>query len=210
MTVKLTKEHLQQLFPKTRIATLAQYVKPLNDVLSHFGINDTEERLAAFLAQVGHESGEFKSAVENLNYSATGLRNVFPKYFKTDKIAAEYARKPEKIANRVYANRMGNGDEKSGDGWLYRGKGLLQLTGKNNHVQFAEDMGMTLEQAIEYLLTPAGSIASAAWFWDQNKLNQYVDVGDFVKLTKRINGGTNGIEHRQALYANALDILNVA
>lgn len=209
MTVKITKEHLQKLFPKTRATTLAQYVKPLNDVLTHFGIADTVERVAAFLAQVGHESGEFKTAIENLNYSATGLRNIFPKYFNTDKLAAEYARKPEKIANRVYANRMGNGNEQSGDGWKFRGKGLLQLTGKNNHQQFADDVGMTLDEVNDFLLTPSGAISSAAWFWDQNKLNQYADANDFVKLTKRINGGTIGLQHRQELYNTALQILKV-
>jgi putative chitinase len=158
------------------------------------------ERLAGFLAQVAHESGGFNFIKENLNYSADGLRKVFPKYFPNADIAKQYARQPEKIANRVYANRMKNGDEASGDGFKFCGRGLIQLTGRDNYTKFAYALEMTLEQTIAYLETPSGATASAGWFWDNNKLNTYCDNGDFIGLTKRINGGTNGLEDRQHHY----------
>ena len=164
------------------------------------------DRAAHFFAQIAHETGEFKSFTENLNYSAEGLKKTFGKYF-ADIDAAPYARKPEKIANRVYANRMGNGDEASGDGYKYCGRGLIQLTGKQNYTKFAADLGISVDETVAYLETPEGAVSSAGWFWDNNNLNSYCDKDDFVGLTKRINGGTIGLEDRKHHYELALSLL---
>jgi len=163
--------------------------------------------VAAFIAQCAHESGGFKFLQENLNYKAASLRRVFPKYFPDDAIAAAYANKPQMIANRIYANRMGNGDESSGDGYTYRGRGLIQLTGKNNYTFFAASIDTPLEEVSEYLETFEGAVQSACFFWDQNKLNQWADSRDILTLTKRINGGTIGLEDRKKHYEHALHVL---
>jgi putative chitinase len=164
-------------------------------------------RAAAFVAQTAHESGGFNFVKENLNYGAKGLATTFKKYFPTEADAKPYERQPEKIANRVYANRMGNGDENSGDGYRFCGRGLIQLTGRNNYTKFAADLGISVEDTVAYLETPAGAVSSAGWFWDNNNLNQYCDKNDFVTLTKRINGGTIGLEDRQHHYQLALKLL---
>jgi len=202
----ITLTLLQHLFPRTKTATLESYIKPLNDVCGQYAIN-TNERIAMFLAQVGHESGGLSVIEENLNYRPERLAVVFPKYFKDVNIA-DYANKPEKIANRVYANRMGNGPEASGDGFKFRGRGLIQLTGKSNYSAFASDMSMTLDQAIKYLSTPMGAAMSAGWFWNKNNLNQWADNSDVLTVTKKINGGTNGLEERNHLFKQALSILS--
>jgi putative chitinase len=163
--------------------------------------------MAAFLAQVAHESGGFNFVRENLNYSAAALNKVFKKYFPTLASAQPYARKPEKIANKVYANRMKNGPESSGDGWKFRGRGLIQLTGRDNYTKFAASIDKSIDEAIAYLETPEGAVASAGWFWDVNKLNVYCDENDFVGLTRRINGGTNGLADRRHHYDLALKAL---
>lgn len=186
---------LQKTFPATPKERLAIFVEPLNKVCIKYHI-DTVNRLASFLAQVGHESGGFRYTAENLNYSQEALMRVFPKYFRTAAQASAYARKPEKIANRVYANRMGNGDEGSGDGFRYRGRGLIQLTGKTNISNFANDLEMSIDQALVYLDTPEGAVMSAGWYWDKNLLNQWADKGDIVRQSKIINGGTNGLQDR--------------
>lgn len=178
----------------------------LNTLLEAYEINSSE-RVAAFLAQCGHESLDFTVLQENLNYGAKGLRGVFPKYFPTDELAAQYERKPEMIANRVYGNRMGNGDEASGDGYRYRGRGAIQLTGKNNYERFAAAIGGDMEQTIAYLETLQGAIESACWFWKNNGLNEIADTGDIVKMTKRINGGTIGLEDRKKHYEHNLQVL---
>jgi putative chitinase len=170
---------------------------------------NTEMRLAAFIAQCAHESGGFKFLKENLNYKAASLRKVFPKYFPDDATANQYANHPNKqeaIASRVYANRMGNGDEASGDGFKYLGRGLIQLTGKNNYTIFAASIDTPLEEIPEYLQTFEGAVQSAAWFWEQNNLNQWADKGDILTLTKRINGGTIGLEDRIKHYNHALHV----
>jgi putative chitinase len=157
---------------------------------------------AHFFAQTAHESGNFKAFSENLNYSAKGLRGIFGKYFPTDALARAYERKPEKIANRVYANRMGNGDEASGEGWLYKGRGPLQLTGKNNYRAFGKYIGR--EQEIldnpDIVANELG-FESALWFFDANKLwgicDQGVNDATILALTKRINGGTHGLDDRK-------------
>jgi putative chitinase len=204
----VTIDLLRKICPKTTVATLTQYVIPINTVGKHFGMSENSKRMAAFLAQLAHESGSFNFTKENLNYSAAGLNKTFKKYFKTLASTNGYARNPEKIANKVYANRMGNGNEASGDGYKYRGRGLIQLTGKDNYQRFATAMKMTIDQVIAYLETPMGAVSSAGWFWDTNKLNIYADKNDFVGLTKRINGGINGLEDRRHHYNIALVELN--
>ena len=179
----------------------------LNAAMKYYNL--TPILAAHFFAQTAHESGDFKAFSENLNYSAKGLRGVFGKYFPTDVIAAQYERQPEKIANKVYANRMGNGDEASGDGYRYCGRGLIQLTGKDNYTWFAASLHITPDEASEYLQTFEGAAQSACWFWETNNLNQWADKGDIVTLTKRINGGTIGLEDRIKHYEHALHVLGV-
>lgn len=193
---------LTKTFPQADPKNLALFVDPLNKTCIHFNI-DTVSRIASFVAQTGHESGQFRLLVENLNYSAQALNSIFAKYFPTQALAAAYARKPEKIANRVYANRMGNGDESTGDGWAFRGHGLIQITGRTNTTAFAKAFNMTLADASAYLLTPEGAAMGAGWFWDTNNLNQWADKGDITRQSKIINGGTNGLEERLKFYAAA-------
>lgn len=170
--------------------------KKYKSLLDKYKIN-TPLRLAHFFAQVGHESG-FLPISENLNYSAEGLLKIFPKYF-TSQTAKDYARKPEKIANKVYANRMGNGNEVSGEGWKYRGKGFIQITGKDNYSKLSLATGVDYINNPEKLLTEADSMISALWYWNTISANQYADRDDITTITKRINGGLNGIEHRKQL-----------
>ena len=165
------------------------------------------KRIAAFMAQCGHESGGFVFLSENLNYSAQGLMRVFPKYFPDQATANAYARNPEKIANRVYANRMGNGSEESGEGFKYRGRGLIQVTGKDNYFWFASSLGITPEEAAEYMQTFEGAAQSACWYWETASLNKLADAGDILTMTKRINGGTIGLEDRKKHYAHAIHVL---
>jgi putative chitinase len=205
--MKVTLELLQKICPKTKASVLEQYVQPLHDVAEYYDMYDNPHRIAGFLAQIAHESGGFNFVKENLNYGAKGLMTTFKKYFPTEELAKQYERQPEKIANRVYANRMANGPEESGDGYRFCGRGLIQLTGRANYTKFAEDLGITIEETVAYLETPAGAVSSAGWFWDNNNLNQYCDKDDFVTLTKRINGGTIGLEDRKHHYHLALDLL---
>ena len=202
-TFNFTKEQLREMIPRNQY--IDQWYSALSEILPEYDIN-TPQRVAAFLAQCAHESGGFVFLKENLNYRAASLRKVFPKYFPTDELAAQYANKPEMIANRVYANRMGNGDEASGDGWRYCGRGLIQLTGKDNYTFFAASIEVSIEEATEYLETFEGAVQSACFFWDQNNLNQWADKGDILTLTKRINGGTIGLEDRIKHYNHALHI----
>jgi len=184
---------------------LDQWTDALNKILPDYGI-DTPQRMAAFIAQCAHESGNFTALHENLNYRAETLRKVFPKYFPTDDLARQYASQPNKaelIANRVYASRMGNGDEASGDGYRYCGRGLIQLTGKNNYQAFADSIETPVEEIPEFLATFEGAVQSACWFWETNNLNQYADTDDILTMTKRINGGTIGLEDRKRHYEHA-------
>jgi putative chitinase len=159
-------------------------------------------RAAHFFAQTAHESGNFRSFSENLNYSAQGLRNIFRKYFPTDALANQYAHKPQAIANRVYANRMGNGDEASGDGFAFRGRGALQLTGKSNFKAFSDYIGRPDVMTNPDLVATELAFESALWFFDKNKLWSICDQGindaAILALTKRINGGTHGLDDRKA------------
>lgn len=199
----ITTETLRQILPDCRDPdTWAFELEAQSPV---FSIN-TPQRLAAFIAQTAHESSSFNVLQENLNYSKDGLRKVFPKYFPDDATAFRYARQPKWIASRVYGGRMGNGSEKSQEGWKFRGRGLIQVTGKNNYLAcsrylFNDDR---LLDEPDLLLTPEFAMASAGWYWEVNNLNKVADSGDFVRLTKLINGGTNGLKHRQALYAAAI------
>jgi putative chitinase len=181
---------------------LDHWTDALNKILPDYGI-DTPQRVAAFVAQAAHESGNFTALHENLNYRAVTLRKVFPKYFPTDEMAAQYAQQPERIANRVYANRMGNGPEESGDGFRYCGRGLIQLTGQQNYQSFADSIETPLEQIPDFLQTFEGAVQSACWFWENNNLNQYADTDDILTMTKRINGGTIGLEDRKKHYEHA-------
>jgi putative chitinase len=200
----ITLEQLYKILPGN--GCTEQWHQALTQLLPEYSI-DTPQRIAAFLAQCAHESGQFQAIKENLNYKATSLQKVFPKYFFTEELALEYAKQPEKIANRVYANRMGNGDESSGDGYRYCGRGLIQLTGRNNYQAFADSIESTLEEVTEYLSTFEGAVQSACWFWETNDLNTLADSGDIRAMTKRINGGYIGLEDRIHHYERIKDIL---
>lgn len=203
--MKLTKKQIEHLLHGNK--NWEQWVKPIQDLLPKYNI-DTADRVAMFFAQCGHESLNFKVLEENLNYSAKGLNAVFPKYFKrAGRDASLYHRNPERIANVVYANRMGNGDTDSGEGWLYRGRGVIQLTGKHNYSKFADTVKMSLKKVVAYLGTKEGALESACWFWETNGLNKYADGQDIRGATKRINGGYNGLEDREHHYHKALKIL---
>jgi len=166
---------------------------------------DTRLRLSHFFAQIEHESG-LKPISENLNYSASGLKRVFRRYF-TDLETIKYQRKPEMIANRVYANRMGNGDEKSGDGWKYRGRGFLQITGKSNYTLLSKETGIDYLSKPELLLNEADAMISALWYWNSNNINRYADLDDLDSVSDLINigrrtsrvGDANGYKHREEL-----------
>lgn len=205
--MELTLEQLKQLLPRNPY--VQHWHNALSQLLPDYEIN-TSRRIAAFVAQCAHESGGFMVLQENLNYRWQSLRKLFPKYFPTDELAQQYASRPNKqeaIANRIYANRMGNGPEESGDGFRYRGRGLIQLTGKENYTWFAASLEISPEEATEYLGTFEGAAQSACWFWETNKLNQWADKGDIVTLTKRINGGTIGLDDRIKHYEHALHVL---
>lgn len=204
MSINLAQ--LKLIFPLAGDRVVPYYPHLLR-AMDEFAISKTKERVAAFLAQVGHESGEFRFVEENLNYSTNGLMKTWPARFPTQAIAAAYARRPEKIANKVYANRMGNGPESSGDGWRHRGAGLIQLTGKTNQGQAAQAFGIDLSEIGAWLRKPEGACRSAAWFWHKHGLNELADGGDFITITKRINGGLIGLTHRLALWENAKNVL---
>ena len=204
-----TEDQLAEIIPGNK--QVAEWYAALYEILPMYEIT-TERRVAHFLSQCAHESANFKRLEENLNYSAKALRAVFGRYFgdapKRD--ADEYHRQPEMIANYVYMDefrkyKMGNIYD--GDGWLFRGRGLKQLTGRDNYTKFGESIGMTAEEAAEYVQSFNGSIQSACWFWDTNNLNDIAD-GDNVKLmTKKINGGSIGLEDRQRRYVVAMNVL---
>jgi len=201
--VEITQQQLAQIIPKNPY--IQQWCDALNKLLPDYGI-DTPHRVAAFLAQCAHESGGFVFLKENLNYRATSLRSLFKKYFPDDAIANHYASLPNKaeaIANRIYANRMGNGPEESGDGYRYCGRGLIQLTGRNNYESFADSIESTPEEVSAYLETFEGAVQSACWFWETNNLNQFADADDIKTMTKRINGGFIGLDDRIKHYEHA-------
>ena len=208
----LTLSQLKQLLPKNKY--VEHWHHALSQLLPDYDIN-TANRIAAFVAQCSHESGGFTTLKENLNYKPQSLRRLFSKYFPDDATANQYCARPNKqeaIANRVYANRMGNGDESSGDGYRYCGRGLIQLTGRSNYQSFADSIEvdgrpLKIDEVPEYLATFEGAAQSACWFWETNKLNQWADAGDILTLTKRINGGIIGLDDRKKHYEHALHVL---
>ena len=200
----LEKEQLAQIIPGNPY--LDHWHDALTQCLPDYDIT-SPQRVAAFLAQCAHESGGFRALKENLNYRAETLRKVFPKYFFNEALAQQYAHNQEAIANKVYANRMGNGDEASGDGFRYCGRGLVQLTGKNNYQSFADSIQTAVEDVPDFLATFEGAVQSACWFWETNNLNRWADVGDIEKMTKIINGGVIGLADRIKHYNHALQVL---
>jgi putative chitinase len=204
-------------------ATAEKWARAVSLACQEFGI-DTAQRIAGFLSQCAHESGGFERLQENLNYSADGMAGIWPKRFavlgpdkkpvkkdgknQPNKFALALHRKPEMIANVVYSGRMGNGPTESGEGWKYRGRGLKQLTGKDNHRACSEGLGVDLVENPDLLLDPVYAARSAAWFWSTNKCNNFADSGDIEGLTKRINGGLIGIDDRKKRYASAMRSLS--
>ena len=201
---ELTIDVLKACLPQAKPERLNMFLEGLNETFEHFEIN-TPARQAMFIAQTAHESGNFSAVEENLNYQAKALMAFWPKKFAG--VADDYARKPEKIANRAYCDRMGNGNEASGEGYKYRGRGLIQLTGKDNYTFFAGSLGIPVEEAAAYMSTFEGAAQSACFFWEQNKLNRFADANDVKGLTKAINGGFIGLDDRIKHTEHALHVL---
>jgi putative chitinase len=206
----LTEAQLAVMIPTNK--EVAEWCAALNEMLPKYNIT-TDKRIAGFISQCAHESMDFRVLQENLNYKEATLLKVFPRYFGPGKEnAAEYAGKPEKIANYVYMDKNRSkagalGNLKDGDGWLFSGKGLKQVTGRSNTTAFGKTVGMTAEEAAAYLLTKKGALESALWFWNSRNLNEVADTGDVTRLTKIINGGDIGLADRQARYARAMAAL---
>lgn len=206
-TFAFTLEKFKAAFSKLSKEKAPEWFASLSNELPIVFIN-SPVRVAMFLAQTGHESAEYSVLTENLNYSAKGLMATWPKRFDAAK-AEKCQRKPELIANTVYASRMGNGDEASGEGWKYRGRGILQLTGKENYTKFSKDTfnDLRVVDNPDYLLTCEGAVKSACWFWKRNLLNDLSDKGDIINVTKRINGGTIGLPDREEKFKHILAVL---
>ena len=209
---EFTKDHLEPIIPNNN--DVGDWYDALCEMLPKYGIT-TKRRVAHFLSQCAHESANFKRLEENLNYSAKALRAVFGRYFGAHpkRNADEYHRNPPKIANYVYMDefrkyKMGNVNP--GDGWLFRGRGLKQLTGRDNYTKFGASVGMSAEDAANYVATKKGAIESACWFWDANNLNEIADTDDVRRMTKKINGGSIGLEDRQKRYTHAMEVLGMS
>ena len=204
----ITAEQFKHLFPRAQ--DHQGWADSMNAVFPTYDIN-TPHRVAAFLAQCGHESGGWTTFEENLNYSAQGLNGIFKKYFPTLESAQPYERKPEMIANKVYGGRMGNGPESSGEGWKYRGRGPIQLTGKSNYMAFAKEMFDDWQNIFEnpdwVTADRDFALMSAIWFWNKNGLNKEADSGDIKTMTRKINGGYIGLEDRIKHYNEAIHLL---
>ena len=198
------QQQLLQILPNAR-QVAGVFVPALNATMAKYQIT-TPARMAAFLAQVGHESCQLTVLVENLNYSAEALQRVWPARFDAA-LAAKCARQPEQIANIAYASRMGNGAPASGDGWRYKGRGLIQVTGKSNYQRCGDALGLDLITSPELLEQPQHAAMSAGWFWAANGLNALADTGDLQAITRKINGGLNGYADRAAIYERALKVL---
>lgn len=183
-----------------------KWLEPLKETFEKYNI-DTTKRQAAFIGQCMHESAGFKTLNENLNYSAKALMATWPSRFPNEEIANEYARNPEKIANKVYGGRMGNDVESSGEGWKYRGRGIKQLTGKENYERCGAGLGIDLVENPDLLLDPRYAALSAGWFWNKHNLNDLADKGDIETMTKRINGGLLGLDARKAAIKKAESVL---
>lgn len=200
----LTIEKFKAILPNN--PNILEWYSSLNRFLPNYNIT-TLKRIAAFLAQTAHESADYIRLSENLNYSATGLLKVWPNRFSNIKIAKQYEKNPEKIGNFVYANRLGNGPVNSGDGYNYRGRGLIQLTGKVNYLEFSEFSKISFNDIIKYLETFDGAVHSACWFWQKHDLNSYSDKNDILGQTVKINGGKKGLADRSKRYVNYKKIL---
>jgi putative chitinase len=205
MAFTFTEEQLAKIIPGN--SYIAEWHAALSSILPEYDIW-TPERVAHFMAQTAHESGSYSTLKENLNYRAETMRKVFPKYFPTQALAESCVGHPDKLANKVYGNRMGNGDEASGDGYRFCGRGLIQLTGKSNYTAFAESIEMDVNDVPDYLETFEGAVQGACWYWEANNLNRYADENDIVTLTKRINGGTIGLDDRKLRHEKAVKILS--
>lgn len=204
----ITKEQLKSILYRATDADIEKYLPWFNIYFPLCGINEPG-RVAAFIAQIGHESGHLKYTEENLNYSAEGLRQVFGKYFPTDEAARSAARQPEKIANIVYANRNGNGDPATGDGWRFRGRGLLQITGRENYARMGKRIGADFITCPERLSEPEYAVQTACSWWQMKGLNGGVVTDeDFKSITRTINGGTNGLSDRIELWKRAKNVLS--
>lgn len=206
--MNFTEKVLKKCMPAATDANVELFTVPLVNAMARYQISESNRRMAAFLAQVAHESACLKYTSENLNYSATGLLKVFGKYFSPDQ-AQQYARNPEMIANRVYANRMGNGPEESGDGWKYRGRGLIQLTGRDNYELLSHALGVDFIKDPDLLEKPAAAALSAGWYWHTNGLNTIADIDGFERITRKINGGLNGLADRKEQWARCRQALHV-
>ena len=204
----ITKENFVPIISDVSWIHAQPYVALFDTILPRFEIN-TPLRKAHFLAQLAHESAGFKATTENLNYSAKALNGVFRKYFPTLESALAYERQPERIANKVYANRMGNGDEASGDGWKYRGRGLIQLTGKSNYEAFSKAVGQDFVNNPNLVATPEWALSSACWYWKNRNINKFADIDDIHMVTKYVNGGLNGLDHRQHFLEEFKNLYNV-
>jgi putative chitinase len=200
----MTLEEFNAIVPNNPYAE--QWVEALNKILTQYDIT-TPLRIAAFMGECCVESTNFTAIQENLNYKAESLHRTWPSHFETMEIAEQYAHKPEAIANRAYANRMGNGDEASGDGWKYCGRGLIQLTGKDNYQAFADSLQMNVEDTPAYMATFEGAVQSACYFWGNANLNSHADAGNIDQISHIINGGTLGQEERRQHYQRACQIL---
>ena len=183
-----------------------KWLGPLEETFAKYDIS-TPQRQAAFIGQCAHESANFNTLEENLHYKAESLMKVWPSRFTNDLIAGAYANNPEKIANKVYAGRMGNGDEESGDGWKYHGRGLIQLTGKDNYANCGSSLNLDLLRNPDLLIEPKYATLSAGYFWNRKQLNLLADSKDYDTMTKRINGGLIGLDDRKAKIAKAISVL---
>ncbi len=203
---KFTQAKFERCMPGLKDAD--EWFAAIDAHLPEFNIDDVNE-VAMFLAQTAHESSGYKTLSENLNYSSKGLLKTFSKYFKTQAEADAYARQPERIANRVYANRMSNGSESSGDGWKFRGRGIIQITGKDNYTRFSQDTfgDDRILKDPSYLSTPDGSVYSACWYWNSRNINPPASRGDVTAVTRLINGGTIGLKDRQDKFSKFVPIL---
>ena len=184
-----------------------EWVDALNETFQRFGIN-TPRQQAAFIGQCGHECGNFKVLEENLNYRAATLMKLWPKRFPTQEIANEYEKQPKKIANKVYSSRMGNRDEASGDGWRFRGRGAIQLTGSDGYFHAGKALGVDFWANPDLVATPKYAALTAGWFWSTHKCNELAENSNWVGLTKRINGGTIGLDDRIKHTNHALEVLS--
>ena len=202
----LTAKQLNAIFTRPHAESFMTYLAfVLNNTLPKYHI-DTKLRIAAFLAQCAHESSEFTALAENLNYSASRLIQVFGKRVSVE-TAERIAGRPEAIGNYLYANRNGNGPEASGDGYRYRGRGAIQLTGRSNYAKVGQAISLDIIVHPEILETIPGATEAACAYWIENKLNIYADQGDMAALTKKINGGLNGLEDRKRYYQRTLEVL---